>query len=103
MVGEKYFYRYWHNYIKTHNFTTNFIDTTTIQNSDGRPEFVEKFKLECKKKYVDECKNYNRRINIYLGYIDKNYNDLSTHYQFLGGINNEEQQTILETNERYKN
>ncbi len=84
-------------------FFENFGDEILmVQGSDGRPAFAEKCKLECKKKCVDECKNYNRRINIYRGYVDKNYNDLSADYQFLGGIKNEEQQTILETYERCK-
>ncbi len=73
-----------------------------VQGSDGRPEFVENCKLNCKKKCVDECKKYNRRINIYRGYIDKNYEDLIIDYQFLGGVKDEEQLTILEPYERYK-
>jgi hypothetical protein len=43
-----------------------------VQGSDGRPEFIETCRLTCKKKCTDECKNYNRRINIYRGYADKN-------------------------------
>jgi hypothetical protein len=84
-------------------FFENFEDEMLmVQGSDGRPEFVEKCELECKKNCVSECKNYNRRINIYRGYVNKNYAELSTNYQFLGGIKNEQLQTIIETYERYK-
>lgn len=73
-----------------------------VQGSDGSPEFVEKCKLICKKKCVDECKNYNRRINVYRGYVDKNYLELIAEYQFLGGIKNNEEGIIVEPYERYK-
>lgn len=73
-----------------------------VQGSDGRPEFVENCKLICKKQCVDECRNYNRRINIYRSYIDKNCEQLYADYQFLGGLKDEEQHTILESYERYK-
>lgn len=73
-----------------------------VQGSDGRPEFVEHCKLNCKKKCGYECKNYNRRINIYRNYVDKNFDDLSVDYQFLGGLKNEDHLIILESYIRYK-
>lgn len=73
-----------------------------VQGSDGRLEFIEECRLECKKKCVADCKNYNRRINIYLAYINKNYDSLSIDYQFLGGKKIEEQLTILEPYKRYE-
>jgi hypothetical protein len=73
-----------------------------VQGSDGRPEFVESCKLACKKKCADECRNYNRRINVYRGYIDKNYEILIVDYQFLGAILDKEQQIILGPYERHK-
>ena len=73
-----------------------------VQGSDGRPEFIEHCKSVCKKTCIDECKNLNRRINIYRGYVDKHFNKLSIDYQFLGGVNEGEQQTILVPYERYK-
>jgi hypothetical protein len=73
-----------------------------VQGSDGRPEFAEKCKLKCSKDCINECKNYNRRINIYRSYVDKNFDNLNTDYQFLGGIKDEGQNTILEHYERYK-
>ncbi|MBW0176883.1 hypothetical protein [Sediminibacterium sp.] len=77
-------------------------DILLVQGSDGRPAFAENCRLVCKKNCIDECKNYNRRINIYRGYVDKNYEELIADYQFLGGSINEEQQIILQPYERYK-
>ena len=77
-------------------------DILMVQGSDGRPEFVENCRLICMKKCVDECKNYNRRINIYRGYVNKNYEELNIDYQFFGGITDDGQQTVLELYERYK-
>ena len=67
-----------------------------VQGSDGGAEFVERCKLTCTKKCSAECKNHNRRINIYRGYVDKNYHGLCLDYQFLGGVKNKNQETILE-------
>lgn len=78
-------------------------DILMVQGSDGRPEFVEDCKLNCKKNCANECKNHNRRINIYRSYVNKYYEELSSDYQFLGGLINEKNQTILELYERYKN
>lgn len=73
-----------------------------VQGSDGRPEFIETCKRICTKSCNNECKNYNRRINIYRSYVDKNYYQLNSSYQFLGGIKNEDFVTILEPFERRK-
>ena len=67
-----------------------------VEGSDSRPEFVGHCKENCGKKCVDECKNFNRRINIYRNYIDKHYNQLSIDYQFLGGYKYEANYTDLE-------
>lgn len=73
-----------------------------VQGSDGRPEFVESCKRFCKKQCVEECKNYNRRMHMYSGYVDKNFERLNIDYQFLGGLTVDGKQTILEKYERYK-
>jgi hypothetical protein len=44
-----------------------------VQGSDGRPAFIENCQSTCRKQYVDACKNFNRRINIYRHYVDRNY------------------------------
>ena len=77
-------------------------DILMVQGSDGSPEFIENCKFTCTKKCSDECRNYNRRINIYRGYIDKHYETLSIGYQFIGGVKNDTQVINLEPYERYK-
>lgn len=67
-----------------------------VLGSDGRPQFIESCRLTCTKKCDDECRNFNRRINIYRNYVDKNYTELAIDYQFLGGFVNEFNQTVLE-------
>ena len=81
------------------NYSSNIL---MIQGSDGRPEFIEQCRLACKKKCINECKNYNRRITIYCSYINKNYERLSADYHFFGGIKNQEQQTLIEPYQTYK-
>ncbi|WP_153796366.1 DUF6934 family protein [Foetidibacter luteolus] len=83
-------------------FEKHYNDILMVQGSDGRPEFVEHCRLTCTKKCTVECKNHNRRINIYRGYVDKNYKKLRLDYHFLGGFKNEQRQTILEPYEPYK-
>jgi len=73
-----------------------------VQGSDGRPEFVAECRQACTKRCIGECKNYNRRINIYRGYVNKYYDELATDYQFIGGNKNEEGLTRLEPYKRYK-
>ena len=71
-------------------------DILMVQGSDGRPEFIVNFKLKCIKNCDEECKNFNRRINVYRKYVDKYYDQLILEYQFLGGKKNEKNQTIME-------
>ncbi len=77
-------------------------DILMVQGSDGRPEFIKHCKLTCRKQCKDECKNYNRRINIYRGYVDKNYKELSIDYQFFGGIRDLGQKISIEPYEQHK-
>lgn len=56
-----------------------------VQGSDGRPEFTVTCRLTCVKKCQKDCKNYNRRLNVYKGYVNKNFIQLSVDYQFFGG------------------
>ncbi len=81
------------------NYATSIL---MVQGSDGRPEFMEHCKLTCTKKCNNECKNHNRRINIYKTYVDKNFSTLSIDYHFLGGIKNDDEETFLEPYELQK-
>ena len=67
-----------------------------VQGSDSRPGFSQACKLTCSKMCGMKCKNYNRRINIYRKYIDKNFKYLSIDYQFLGGRKNKQHEMLME-------
>lgn len=67
-----------------------------VQGSDGSMAFMEQCRLVCLKKCDAECKNYNRRMKIYRGYVDKNFELLTVDYQFFGAFRTAEQETSLE-------
>ncbi len=67
-----------------------------VSGSDGRPDFVESCNITCSKKCMSDCKNFNRRINIYRAYVNKNIEVLALEYQFLGGIKKQDQQMVIE-------
>lgn len=61
-------------------------DALMVNGSDSGPDFVEKCKESCSKKCgEEECKNFNRRLNLYKRFVDKNMEALSVDYQFFGG------------------
>jgi hypothetical protein len=73
-----------------------------VQGSDSKPSFIEQCRKTCTRKCDEsQCKKSHRRINIYRGYVDKNYEQLTKDYDFFGGedINN---QNLMEPYERYK-
>jgi hypothetical protein len=65
------------------------------QGSDSRKAYIDKCRASCSKK-CDEgiCKNAHRRINIYRGFVDKYFEELSANYCFLGGEGIENQKLI---------
>ncbi|MGN6437347.1 MAG: DUF6934 family protein [Agriterribacter sp.] len=67
-----------------------------VQGSDSKLDFIEKCRQACSRKCEKECKKANRRINIYRGHLDKNYNELSIDFQFMGGIKSFENHIMLE-------
>jgi len=67
-----------------------------VQGSDGRPEFIKNCRTTCTKNCDEECKNFNRRINIYRHYVNKNYEQLNIDYQFLGGAMQADSSIYLE-------
>jgi hypothetical protein len=57
-----------------------------VEGSDSRPEFIEKCKTECNRNCeTGACKKAHRRIAIYRGFVDKNYDKLQENYIFYGG------------------
>jgi hypothetical protein len=57
-----------------------------VQGSDGMSAFIDYCKATCTKKCTDSCRNYNRRIQVYRHYIDRNFPSLSIDYHFIGGL-----------------
>ncbi len=55
-----------------------------VSGSDSHDEFINDCLPTCKKKCVEHCKNYQRRIKTYRYYVDKNFEDLSVDYIFFG-------------------
>ncbi len=74
-----------------------------VQGSDGRPEFVENCKASCTKKCEGDCKNFNRRINIYKNFVDRHFTTLSVDYQFFGGNKAQNSNISIEDYVPYKN
>ena len=57
-----------------------------VNGSDSSPEFVKACRSQCRKNCAGICKNSNRRIDIYRGYVNKHYNTLKGDYTFYGGL-----------------
>lgn len=62
-----------------------------VKGSDSAPHFIEQCKLMCQRKCEDICLKSHRRIKIYQGYVDKNYEILSITFKFYGGVDLESQ------------
>jgi hypothetical protein len=57
-----------------------------VQGSDSKPEFIENCTVNCSRKCNDnDCKKSHRRIIVYRGFLDKNFEVLSEKYTFKGG------------------
>lgn len=77
-------------------------EAIAVTGSDSTKKYVEKCFNDCKRncKKVDSCKNKDKRINVYLGYLNKNYEELNKDYNFFGDT--EESIEIYEKNKKYK-
>ncbi|WEK38018.1 MAG: hypothetical protein P0Y53_10950 [Candidatus Pseudobacter hemicellulosilyticus] len=70
-----------------------------VAGSDSADAFPKYCRTICKKKCIPpDCKNANRRINIYRRFVNKNFAALSNFYRFLGGvkINNVDNEYVVE-------
>lgn len=66
-----------------------------VQGSDSSSEFIEHCKANCSRKCNDnDCKKSHRRINVYRGFLDKNFDILSEKYIFKGGKGMEDHNLI---------
>ncbi|TKC62454.1 hypothetical protein FBD94_09565 [Pedobacter hiemivivus] len=67
-----------------------------VQGSDSSKKFIDKCKMDCRRTCIDFCKKSHRRINVYRGYINKNYDALQNDFTFYGGKKNTDDETIME-------
>jgi hypothetical protein len=66
-------------------FFQNYPDAVIIvSGSDSHEDFINDCSPTCKKKCVEYCKNYQRRIKTYRYYVDKNFDELCTAFIFFG-------------------
>lgn len=62
-----------------------------VKGSDSSAEFIEQCKFFCKRNCVDNSIKSHRRIKIYQGYINKNYEHLNMTFRFYGGLDADSQ------------
>ncbi len=56
-----------------------------VQGSDSSDEFIEECRKTCTRKCIEnECRKAGRRIAIYRGYVDDNFDELAKAYKFWG-------------------
>jgi hypothetical protein len=55
-----------------------------VSGSDSHDEFINDCFPTCKKKCLDKCKNFQRRIKTYRYYVDKNFNEHCKEFIFFG-------------------
>lgn len=58
----------------------------SVKGSDSGPEFAETCRAACRKSCTLTCKNADRRIKIYRGYVNKHYETLEKDYTIYGGL-----------------
>ncbi len=77
-------------------------EAIAVTGSDSKKDFPEKCFKQCKKKckIAEDCKNKNKRIKVYLAYVNLNFDTLIKEYNFFGGI--DETIEVYEKNKKYK-
>lgn len=77
-------------------------DYLIISGSDAEADYISQCIKNCIRKCTIECKKYNRRINIYNAYINKNFETLIVEYQFFGGNKDQREMLLFENYLRFK-
>jgi len=57
-----------------------------VQGSDSGSDFTENCKKTCIRLCAVKCRRFNQRISIYRNFVEKNFQELSSIYWFLGGF-----------------
>lgn len=69
-----------------------------VRGSDSTKEFQADCRPICSRRCpFDMCRKAHLRVNIYRNYVDKNIDALSNEYEFLGSINQYDNQLFTET------
>lgn len=71
-------------------FKTNPDAVIIVSGSDSHQDFINNCLPNCRKKCVEQCKNYQRRIKTYRYYVDKNFDELCKDFIFFGRNKNTE-------------
>lgn len=66
-----------------------------VEGSDSRPAFADTCRAACRKNCADICRNANRRINIYRGYVNKHYDALKKNYSIYGGLDRTANEPVM--------
>jgi hypothetical protein len=73
-----------------------------VQGSDSSKDFIDKCKKNCRRACVNFCKKSDRRINIYRGYVNKNFEGLKNDFIFYGGNTSVDGEIVMEEYVRYE-
>ncbi len=52
--------------------------------------------MTCVRRCGDNCKKSHRRINIYSGYVNKNFDTLGKEFVFYGGLNDADNKIVTQ-------
>jgi hypothetical protein len=79
----------------------NFLDDhpgamVMVRGSDSSDEFVLKCRETCDRRCGSACRNQNKRIGIYRGYIERNFAELNATYSMFGSFLLENDQFTME-------
>ncbi len=57
-----------------------------VRGSDSELSYVNECRKTCRKKCSEKCRNQNRRVTLYSNFIEKNFDRLSSEYEFFGSF-----------------
>lgn len=78
-------------------FFNSFPDSMMIvRGSDSTSSFIEKCREACIRSCLDTCRKSHRRINIYCGYVNKNFDVLKHDFNFYGGVDRGDSHILIE-------
>jgi len=67
-----------------------------VRGSDSRSGFKKACNAVCEKECGDSCRKFNQRIRIYISFLNLYLDSLRVDYQFFGGFEQADGQTVME-------